>query len=119
MKRANPYGHPDVLCVKVSRFGKFNQRGIQNSSRRTKLARDLIGHRLAEQLWLRSAGGICLTIYGSSVGWLRGLFARQPLRGRPRMWIAIVLFNVLRFATIYYSKTTPEWALIWLLTGVS
>jgi len=66
MKRANPYGHPDVLCVKVSRFGKFNQRGIQNSSRRTKLARDLIGHRLAEQLWLRSAGGICLTIFGSS-----------------------------------------------------
>ena len=66
-------------------------------------------------------GCVILVIFGSSVGWVRTLFARQPLRGRAWMWIAIVLvllFNVLRFATIDYSKTTAAWVLAWLLTGL-
>jgi len=66
-------------------------------------------------------GGLILVVFGASVGWLRDLLARQALRGRGWMWIAIVavlLFNLLRFASIDYGRTTPTWVLASLLAGL-
>lgn len=66
-------------------------------------------------------GAIVLTAFTLSVGWWRQLFARQPITGRGWMWIAIVvvlLFNILRFATIDYGKAGFDVVLTWLLAGL-
>jgi len=66
-------------------------------------------------------GGLILIGFGSSVGWLRSTFDRQPIRGGGWMWIAItvvLLFNVMRFASIDYSAAGLEWVAAWLLGGL-
>lgn len=66
-------------------------------------------------------GAALLAAFTLSVGWWRELFARQPIRGRGWMWIAVVvvlLFNILRFATIDYGKVGFDVVLTWLLTGL-
>lgn len=66
-------------------------------------------------------GGLVLVGFGASVGWLRSTFERQPIRGRGWMWIAIIvvlLFNVLRFASIDYSAAGFDWVAAWLLAGL-
>ena len=66
-------------------------------------------------------GCLILVGFGASVGWLRQLFARDTHGGRWWMWIAVavvLIFNILRFATIDYSATTAAWVLTWLLTGL-
>lgn len=66
-------------------------------------------------------GGLVLVGFGASVGWLRSTFERQPIRGRGWMWIAIIvvlLFNVLRFASIDYSDAGYDWVAAWLLAGL-
>jgi membrane protease YdiL (CAAX protease family) len=35
--------------------------------------------------------GVLLLLFAQSLGWLRPLFARQPVRGRAWMWVAVVL----------------------------
>ncbi len=66
-------------------------------------------------------GALVLVGFGASVGWLRSTFERQPIRGHGWMWIAVVvvlLFNVLRFASIDYSATGFDWVAAWLLAGL-
>ena len=66
-------------------------------------------------------GALLLIGFGASVGWLRSLFARQRIQGRGWMWIAIavvLLFNVLRFASIDYSAAGFDWVAAWLLAGL-
>lgn len=66
-------------------------------------------------------GALILVGFGASVGWLRGLLARQPIRGRGWMWIAVavvLVFNVLRFASIDYAAAGFDWVATWLLAGV-
>lgn len=66
-------------------------------------------------------GGLVLVGFGASVGWLRSTLERQPIRGRGWMWIAIIvvlLFNVLRFASIDYSAAGFDWVAAWLLAGL-
>ena len=66
-------------------------------------------------------GGVILIVFGASVGWLRGLFARQSIRGRGWMWIGIalvLLFDILHFASIDYGKAGAAWVLTWLLAGL-
>ncbi|MFK3676483.1 CPBP family intramembrane glutamic endopeptidase [Microbacterium sp. NPDC090218] len=66
-------------------------------------------------------GAVILAVFTLSVGWWRELFARQPIRGRGWMWIAIVVvlvFNILRFATIDYGKVGFDVVLTWLLAGL-
>ncbi|CAH0242499.1 hypothetical protein SRABI76_03038 [Microbacterium oxydans] len=66
-------------------------------------------------------GGILLVIFGASVGWLRGLFARQPIRGSGWMWIAIavvLVFNILHMLSVDYSKAPLDFVFTWLLTGL-
>ncbi|GAA1789682.1 hypothetical protein GCM10009748_25510 [Agromyces lapidis] len=66
-------------------------------------------------------GCVILVVFGLSVGWLGELFARQPIRGSWWMWIAVgvvLLFNVLRFATIDYGATDFGFVAAWLLAGL-
>ncbi|MFT2816807.1 CPBP family intramembrane glutamic endopeptidase [Leifsonia sp. A12D58] len=66
-------------------------------------------------------GCIILVGFGASLRWLRSLFARQSIRGGGWMWIAIavvLLFNVLRFASIDYSAAGFDWVAAWLLAGL-
>jgi membrane protease YdiL (CAAX protease family) len=66
-------------------------------------------------------GCLILALFTVSVGWWRELFARQPIRGSGWMWIAIVvvlLFNVLRFATLDYDAAGFEVVAAWLLAGL-
>ncbi|WP_136042905.1 MULTISPECIES: CPBP family intramembrane glutamic endopeptidase [unclassified Microbacterium] len=66
-------------------------------------------------------GAVILAAFTLSVGWWAELFGRQPIRGRGWMWIAIVvvlLFNVLRFATIDYGRAGFDVVATWLLAGL-
>lgn len=66
-------------------------------------------------------GGIILVAFAASVGWLRGLFVAQPIRGRGWMWIAVavvLVFNVLRFVTTDLGAAGFEYVATWLLAGL-
>lgn len=66
-------------------------------------------------------GCVLLVIFGASVGWLRELFARQPIGGRGWMWIAVVvvlLFNLLHLLSIDYGKAPMDYVFTFLLTGL-
>ncbi|NQX17940.1 CPBP family intramembrane glutamic endopeptidase [Rathayibacter sp. VKM Ac-2857] len=66
-------------------------------------------------------GGLLLVGFGASTRWLRSTFSRQEIRGRGWMWIAVVvvlLFNVLRFASIDYGAAGFDWVAAWLLAGL-
>lgn len=66
-------------------------------------------------------GCIILVGFGASLRWLKSLFARQPVRGGGWMWIAIavvLLFNVLRFASVDYAAAGFDWVAAWLLAGL-
>ncbi|MFZ4893001.1 CPBP family intramembrane glutamic endopeptidase [Plantibacter sp. Mn2098] len=66
-------------------------------------------------------GGVLLVIFALSIGWLGELFALQPIRGRAWMWIAVavvLLFNILRFATIDYGTAGFDRVAAWLLAGL-
>lgn len=66
-------------------------------------------------------GAVILAAFTLSVGWWAELFGRQPIRGRGWMWITIVvvlLFNVLRFATIDYGRAGIDVVATWLLAGL-
>ncbi|MET0974125.1 MAG: CPBP family intramembrane glutamic endopeptidase [Leifsonia sp.] len=66
-------------------------------------------------------GGVILVVFAWSVGWLKELFARQPIRGNWWMWIAVavvVVFNVLHFATIDYASVDAGYVAAWILAGL-
>lgn len=64
---------------------------------------------------------LVLVGFAVSVGWLRELFGPQPIRGGWWMWIAVgavLLFNILRFATTDYSEVNFGYVLAWIITGL-
>lgn len=66
-------------------------------------------------------GCLILIVFGASLHWLRSLFARQSIRGGGWMWIAIavvLMFNVLRFASVDYAAAGFDWVAAWLLAGL-
>lgn len=66
-------------------------------------------------------GGVILVVFALSLGWLRELFGPQPIRGRGWMWIAVavvLLFNVLRFATVDYAEAGAGMVIAWLVAGL-
>lgn len=66
-------------------------------------------------------GGVILVVFGWSLGWLRELFGPQPIRGRGWMWIAVaavLVFNILRFATIDYAESGAGVVVAWLVAGL-
>jgi hypothetical protein len=66
-------------------------------------------------------GIVFLVVFGASVGWLGGLFARQPIGGAWWMWILPLLAlagNALRFVTIDYSAFAAGVVPMMLLMGV-
>lgn len=68
-----------------------------------------------------AVGSALLIAFIWSVGWFREIFGPQPIRGRAWMWIAaaaVLIFNILRFATIDYAATGPGVVAAWLLAGL-
>ncbi|MCS4275932.1 membrane protease YdiL (CAAX protease family) [Mycetocola sp. BIGb0189] len=68
-----------------------------------------------------TVGGALLVGFSLSLGWLRPLFARQPITGRGWMWIAVIVvlaFNVLHLLTIDYAANGFEIVATWLLAGL-
>ncbi|WP_313817256.1 CPBP family intramembrane glutamic endopeptidase [Citricoccus sp.] len=66
-------------------------------------------------------GSLLLIGFGTSLGWLRSVFSRQRIRGGGWMWIAVavvLVFNVLRFASIDYAAAGFNWVATWLLAGL-
>ncbi|MBZ4487887.1 CPBP family glutamic-type intramembrane protease [Microbacterium sp. cx-55] len=66
-------------------------------------------------------GAIILIIFAASVGWLRPLFSRQPVRGRWWMWIFVVLAIIpigLRFVGIDYASYAGGVVVTSLLVGL-
>lgn len=66
-------------------------------------------------------GCVILVVFALTVGWLRELFGRQPIRGRGWMWIAVVvtvLFNVLHFAGIDYTKASGALVAAWVVSSL-
>ncbi|KQM81456.1 CPBP family intramembrane glutamic endopeptidase [Agromyces sp. Leaf222] len=64
---------------------------------------------------------IVLVVFAVSIGWLKELFGRQPIRGSWWMWIAVavvLVFNVLHLLTIDYGKAGFEVVATWLLAGL-
>lgn len=66
-------------------------------------------------------GGLVLVAFALSLGWLRELFAPQPVRGRAWMWLALIVvlgFNIMHFATINYNTAGTELVIAWLFAGL-
>jgi len=66
-------------------------------------------------------GVVILVGFGLSTGLLREVLGQQPVRGSGWMWVAVaavLLFNILRFASIDYDATGLETLLAWLVTGL-
>ncbi|MBS3180196.1 MULTISPECIES: CPBP family intramembrane glutamic endopeptidase [unclassified Pseudoclavibacter] len=66
-------------------------------------------------------GGLLLVAFALSLGWLRELFAPQPIRGKGWMWIAVavvLVFNVLRFAALDYDSAGLDLVAAWLVAGL-
>ncbi|WP_258142468.1 CPBP family intramembrane glutamic endopeptidase [Arthrobacter sp. MYb227] len=64
--------------------------------------------------------GLLLVLFALSLGWLKELFAHQPIRGSRWMWIAVALvlvFNMARFATTNYASAGLGYVASWLLAG--
>ncbi|MFC4222453.1 CPBP family intramembrane glutamic endopeptidase [Lysinibacter cavernae] len=66
-------------------------------------------------------GGVLLVVFAWSMNWLTQLFRPQPIRGSWWMWIAVavvLIFNILRFATIDYGAVSVGVVATWLLAGL-
>ena len=66
-------------------------------------------------------GSLLLVAFAASVGWLKEVFASQPIRGRGWMWIAIVvvlIFNILHMLSVDYGDAGFQVVATWLLTGI-
>lgn len=66
-------------------------------------------------------GGLLLVLFALSLGWLKSLFARQPISGGKWMWIAVAIvlgFNILRFATLDYEAAGLSKVAAWVVAGL-
>lgn len=64
---------------------------------------------------------VLLIAFAASVGWLKGLFARQTLPGRRWMWTALVVvltINIAAMLSIDYDKAGLVLVFTWLFTGL-
>lgn len=66
-------------------------------------------------------GAVLLSVFVWSLGWFRTLFAKQPIRGRWWMWIAVVLTAIpilLRLFGIEYSQFASGVVVLTFATGL-
>ncbi len=66
-------------------------------------------------------GSVLLIAFGASLGWLRELFGRQPIRGRGWMWIApaiVLVAAVLRILGTDYSRYSVGVVVMIYVTGL-
>lgn len=67
------------------------------------------------------AGAVVIIVFLAAIGLLRPVFSRQPITGRPWMWIAVAVVAypiVLRFIGIDYGSFAPGVVIVTLLTGL-
>jgi membrane protease YdiL (CAAX protease family) len=67
-------------------------------------------------------GAILLLVFAWSVGWLRPLFSKQPIAGRPWMWIApavVVVAAILRIVGTDWSSYTVGVVVTMFATGLA
>lgn len=66
-------------------------------------------------------GAVLIVGFLAAIGWLRPIFRRQPISGRPWMWIAVAIVVypiVLRLIGIPYGEYRPEVVILTLVTGL-
>lgn len=66
-------------------------------------------------------GSIVLVLFALSLGWLKQLFARQPVRGRGWMWVGVgivLAINISALLSIDYAKAGLPLVASWLFTGL-
>ena len=66
-------------------------------------------------------GAILIATFLAAIGWLRPILYRQPISGRPWMWIAVAIVVypiILRLIGIPYSEYRPEVVVLTLLSGL-
>ncbi|MET4158621.1 CPBP family intramembrane glutamic endopeptidase [Agromyces sp. PvR057] len=64
---------------------------------------------------------VVLVVFAISIGWLKELFGRQPIRGSWWMWIpvaVVLVFNVIHLFTIDYAEAGIDVVGSWLLAGL-
>lgn len=64
---------------------------------------------------------VLLVAFAASVGWLRGLFSRQQLRGRRWMWIALIVVLVINVSALLSTDLAAAGLPLvgaWLLAGL-
>lgn len=66
-------------------------------------------------------GSLLLVIFALSLGWLKELFGRQPVRGRRWMWVAVAVvlsINISALLSVDYAKAGGALVAAWLITGL-
>lgn len=66
-------------------------------------------------------GAIVITVFLAAIGWIRPVFERQPIAGRPWMWIAVAVVAypiVLRLIGIGYGSFADGVVIVTLVTGL-
>lgn len=68
-----------------------------------------------------AAGALVILVFLAAIGWITPVFSRQPIGGRPWMWIAVAVVAypiVLRFIGIDYGSFPPGVVAVTLFTGL-
>ena len=67
------------------------------------------------------AGALVILVFLAAIGWITPVFSRQPIGGRPWMWIAVAVVAypiVLRFIGLDYGSFPPGVVAVTLITGL-
>lgn len=67
------------------------------------------------------AGAVVIVVFLAAIGWLKPVFGRQPIGGRPWMWIAVAVVAypiILRFIGLDYGSYPSGVVIVTLLAGV-
>jgi membrane protease YdiL (CAAX protease family) len=67
------------------------------------------------------AGALVILVFLAAIGWITPVFSRQPIGGRPWMWIAVAVVAypiILRFIGLDYGSFPPGVVAVTLITGL-
>jgi len=67
------------------------------------------------------AGALVILAFLAAIGWITPVFSRQPIGGRPWMWIAVAVVAypiILRFIGLDYGSFPPGVVAVTLITGL-
>ncbi|WP_334152838.1 CPBP family intramembrane glutamic endopeptidase [Microbacterium sp.] len=67
------------------------------------------------------AGALVILVFLAAIGWITPVFSRQPIGGRPWMWLAVAVVAypiIFRFIGIDYGSFPPGVVVVTLITGL-